>query len=110
MYGSKDPSSWTGELCDNDEKASNCPYFRPSHSIGEAAADFEECFSNDKYVYDNYRDIATLQWVLEIRGKRQPLLNRLILWILSFFTILSLRRKPYPLPEKDGDLPKDFWE
>ena len=110
MYGSDNPSSWTGELCDNDAKASNCPYFRPSHSIDEAAADFEECFSNDKYVYDNHRDIATLQWVLEVRGKRRPLFNRFIFWLLSFFTIFSLRRKPYALPGKEEELPEDFWK
>lgn len=83
LYGCEDPSGWAGELCYTDEKAESCGWFKPRKDSGEAEREFDLLLSDDVYVYENYRDVAALQWVLEDRVyKHRPgLIERLWRWL-----------------------------
>jgi hypothetical protein len=107
MYGSEDSTKWNGDICDDDVKSQHCPLFRPIMSVEEARLEFQTRLANDDYTYDNYRDIATLQWVLEdrIHKHQLSLWERFIVWI-RFRRI----KAPAPLPLLPaGDVPDDFW-
>jgi hypothetical protein len=101
-YGSQGPQagSWNGDVCDNDEKSSACPYFAASQTEEEAGAEFDELMKDVEYVFDNYRDVAALQWVLDVRGpgEAEPpppsLLERIFAWF---------RPKPALLPPAPAD-------
>jgi hypothetical protein len=81
--------------------------FKPRVGIENSKKEFLELLGNDEYVFDNYRDVATLQWVLGERVHERALnwFERLILWFrFSFIKVL----KPTPrLPE--SSLPEDLW-
>lgn len=70
MYGSQGPAAkdWNGDVCDNDGKSDGCPWFQASQTEEDAGAEFDELMKDVEYVFDNYRDVAALQWVLDIRG------------------------------------------
>ncbi len=68
MYGSESPADWPGDVCDSDSISSRCPMFRPLRTEEEASSDFKELLLDDKFVQSNYRDLAALQWVLDVRG------------------------------------------
>lgn len=110
MYGSSDPASWAGEVCDSDEKAASCPMFAPSVRREEAMAAFEELMRDDDHVYENYKDLAALQWVLgdRVHRHRPGLLERLLNWF-------AVRRAPVPapapaLPEPTDREMEDIWK
>lgn len=98
LYGSEDPLTWDGELCDNDDKSKSCKWFRPEIDRKQALLEYEELLRDDKYVFENYRDIATLQWVLDNRVhlKRPSLFER----IKTFLLILFSRPIPPALPPR----------
>jgi len=110
MYGSEDPASWAGEVCDRDEKAASCPWFSPAVPKEEALAAFDALLEDDGYVYENYRDLAALQWVLGDRVHRHPpgLWERLLDWMALLRTSPS---RPAPaLPEPADDQLEDIWK
>lgn len=93
-YGSQGPRAdeWNGDVCDGDEKSSECPWFRASQTEEEAGAEFDELMKDVEYVFDNYRDVAALQWVLDVRGPEEvqpepdlplPLWKRVFRWLTA---------------------------
>lgn len=122
MYGSHG-KDWNGDICDADEKAAGCPWFKAKLSEDEVGAEFDELTSDVEWVFDNYRDMATLQWVLDVRSPDevpdeppQTLLGRVLGW---FRQDLRLRTKPPQLPppeleepvtEPNPEIPKGLWD
>lgn len=107
MYGAEDPSKWLGDVCDKAETARGCGWFKPKTSVDEAKDEFVSLLADDEYTYDNYRDVATLQWVLNDRVHKKALSmwERLVIWIYSFF----IRVRP-PVPQlPEGEIPDDLW-
>lgn len=82
LYGCEDPAGWTGELCYTEEKAGSCEWFKPEKDLAEAEREFDALLSDDAYVYENYRDVAALQWVLEdrVHRHRPGLIERFWRW------------------------------
>ncbi len=107
MYGS-DKGTWPGDTCDEDDKARQCPMFKPRVSLEQAKSEFLDKLSDDEYVFDNYRDVATLQWVLGQRIHDVPLtlFERFLFWIKSKMW------KPVPLlpAASNSDIPSDLWD
>jgi len=112
MYGAKDTSTWPGDICDSDDKARQCPMFLPLVSIEQAKNDFLEKLSDDEYVFDNYRDVATLQWVLNERVYeiRLTLIERFWFWF-KFHFHKSDRLLPMnsELPISVSELSSELW-
>ncbi len=108
MYGSDDMTTWSGDICNDDSVARSCKYFKPLVSPDQARSDFLETLSDDKYTHDNYRDIATLQWVLNDRVYKMSLSwwERLILWFKTKFVRV---RRPLKSPPMNS-LPEDIWD
>lgn len=107
IYGSENPETWNGDICDTDEVAKECPMFKPWKSIKEAREEFEALLEDDQYIYRNHPDIAALQWALNIRLHQYkiPWYYRLILWIKSKF----IRTEPVvPKSLPPGD-PEELW-
>lgn len=103
MHGSSDPSTWNGDVCDNDDTARACDRFVPIVGLKDAESKFMEQLQDDAFVYGRYPDIAALQWVLEDRIGSKPLSlwERLLLWH-------ERRRTSSALPESDagGSVPE----
>ena len=87
MYGSDDASKWQGDICDTDSRAKSCPVFAPRMDVEQAKSEFLEKLADDEYVFNTYRDVATLQWVLGERVHSIPLSlwERFVLWVNSKF-------------------------
>jgi hypothetical protein len=68
-YGQSDPETWSGLICDDTSIARICPFFQPKKTVAVLAQEFDVLLEDDRYVYDNFLDIATLQWVLGYRIK-----------------------------------------
>lgn len=89
--GSENPAEWSGTICDRDSFSDGCPYFVPRVSAEAATAEFRELLLDDGYVYEHYRDVAALQWVVEDRRPRPP-------WYVRLLRRLGLMRELSPLP------------
>lgn len=85
MYGSDDPSKWGGTICDNNDISRSCKTFKPILNLEQAKQEFLESMVDDEYVFNNYRDVATLQWVLGERVHNFPLtlFEQFKFWIQS---------------------------
>lgn len=85
MLGSDDSSKWSGDICDSNETSKKCPFYSHKTSLEEATKEFDDLMKNDEYVYENYRDVATLQWVLETRyyKLKKSFFKRFLSWIRS---------------------------
>jgi hypothetical protein len=85
MYGSENPETWNGIICDRDEISKSCKYFIPKQNFTQAKENFLDILSDDEYVYENYKDIAALQWVLgdRIHKSGLSLFERFKFWIHS---------------------------
>lgn len=106
-YGSDDSEQWSGLICDKDEIARSCKWFVPSVSPKEAQDEFLELMGDDKLVYEEYRDIAILQWTLDDRVHKHALSwwERMILWLSSK---IFRPKAPAALPPAE-DIPEDLW-
>ena len=95
MYGSDDPAHWPGDVCDDDDTAKRCKWFKPKVSSEEAQSEFEGLLADDEWVYENHRDLAALQWALGDRIHRHGLSiwDRFWLWMASFSA-----KTPKPAP------------
>jgi hypothetical protein len=110
LYGADKPSEWKGDVCDKDETAEGCEYFKPKVTVEEAQEDFKNLVADDEYVFKNYRDIATLQWVLGERVSNMPftLIDRVVLFWHSVFRTADKLKETPELPEAPDDLwPED---
>jgi hypothetical protein len=119
-YGSAG-KEWNGDVCDSDDKSSDCPWFKAARSEEEVGAEFDAVLADVEFVFENFRDMATLQWVLDVRSPDEvpdeplpppSLLDRLLSWF---------RPKPPQLPppdpepeepvtEPNPDVPKGLWD
>lgn len=110
MYGAEDPASWKGDLCESDDISAACPWFRPLVNEDDAKSEFQGLLLDDQYVYDKYRDIATLQWVLDERVANRPfsLLERITTWLELWRARRARLRTPAPPPELP-EVPGDLW-
>ena len=106
MYGAENVKTWPGDTCDTDEKAKRCPMFKPSVSFDQARKEFMEKLSDDEYVFDNFRDVATLQWVLGERVHEIPLTfyERFLFWFKMKFWKPIPALPQLPAPELSSDL------
>lgn len=106
MYESNDAKNWQGLTCDSDEVSSSCSMFKPRTNVQDAKQEFLNLLVDDEYVFDNYRDVATLQWVLGERIHDVPLslLDRLSIWVRSLFI-----RVPKPITKNLLSLSDDLW-
>jgi hypothetical protein len=109
MYGSGDPEKWQGSTCDSDDISKSCSMFKPKIDANTAKDEFLELVSNDEYVFDNYRDVATLQWVLGERVHEIPLsvTERFFLWLRCLFTRVLKPSPQLPPPSISEDLWND---
>ena len=108
MYGCEDPSTWSGNVCDDDSVSRSCPMFKPLQSLQSARAEYMEKLSDDEWVFDNHKDMVALQWALSDRLHKMQLsvLERLILWFQVFFF-----RKAKPVRQlPEPPIPEDLWE
>ena len=105
MYGSEDISSWSGDVCVGD-KPKSCSVFKPRVSMQDAQNEFIELLANDEYVYDNMKDVAALQWVVNERVAfwKLSLFEKIALWFMKVFF-----RHPKLLPASTEELPEDIW-
>lgn len=108
MHNSHNASKWAGNICDSDDVSASCSLFNSRISIEEAKSSFLESLQDDEYVFDNYRDIATLQWVIGERVYSYGLswLERIFLWFRCKF--MKTRKPIQKLP--NPELPEDLWD
>lgn len=106
MYGAES-GKWPGNICDSDGVARSCPMFKPRTSVEEARHGFMEGLADDEHVFNNYRDMATLQWVLGERVHGWPLSwwERLWLFVMGFFA-----RTAKPLPRGPEHTIEGLWD
>lgn len=107
MYDSGDAKEWKGSVCDSDEVSSSCPMFKPRLNLEDAKSEFLDSLADDEYVFNNYRDVATLQWVIGERIHLEPLsiTDRIAFFMRSFFI-----RTPKPVTQLSLPLPEDLWD
>ncbi len=109
MYGADNPAEWPGDICDSDEMAQGCRFFQSKSTEAETIGEFNALMADDKYVYDNYKDIAALQWVIDhrIHLDRLSVWSKLLRWIDS---VKHRLHKPKLLSGKvEQDIPGDLW-
>jgi hypothetical protein len=108
MYGADDPMNWPGDVCD-DDVAKRCKWFKPKKSAKEAHDEFMELLVDDEWVYENHRDVAALQWVLDNKGHRVSrrflsVWERIWLWFVVCFTFVKKPAPSLPPFEDIGDV------
>jgi len=110
MYGSDDPENWPGDLCDRDDMADRCKWFEPLKSAKEAREEFDGFLKDDEWVYNNHRDLAVLQWVLDDRGTQTPrgFLSRWERFLLWLYVLLCRVKKPSPPQLMEGISEEDL--
>jgi len=109
-HGIENNLIWNGDICDTDSISKSCKLFSPKVSVDEARDKFGELMSDDKYVYEHYRDIATLQWILKNRiNNIFSLITIIYVW---FLMLLIKLKKQTPEKEKPDNLElivDDLW-
>jgi hypothetical protein len=66
MFGSEDPTSWPGTICEDPVDAKRCPpqAFTPRVSPVQVRTDFETQIKDLDWVKNNLPEVSTLLWVL----------------------------------------------
>lgn len=108
MYGADSPSTWLGDVCDSDEIAKSCKWFKPIISAATAKDEFLKLLEDDEWVFDNYLDIVALQWVLNDRVHLMMLTwwERFKLFLFLFF----FRHEKRAPQLEAAELPTDLWD
>lgn len=106
-YGAAE-GEWSGTVCDSESISRPCPYFQPRLPADSAKVEFLDTLADDEHVFDNYRDVATLQWVLGERVYDMPLsfMDRLVLWFAVLFARVPRASRQPSVPQ----LPSDLWD
>jgi len=65
MLGADDPENWPGNICDTVENAKTCPFFQTDFNKEDLKAEFKALLEDPDVLYEDYRDIAMLEWALE---------------------------------------------
>jgi hypothetical protein len=112
MYGSEKIDEWPGSLCDSDLISAKCPYFKPKISFKEAEKSYLELLKDDKYVFDHYKDMATLQWVLNYRiyESHLSIFDKIKIKFLSVIIFLKSLMKPRQSNQSLPELPEGLWD
>lgn len=107
MYGAAD-GEWSGTICDSESTSRPCPYFQPRLPADSAKIEFLDTLADNEHVFDNYRDMATLQWVLGERVYDMPLtlIDRVVLWFTVLFALVPRASRRESIPQ----LPSDLWD
>lgn len=113
MHGS-DSGVWPGVVCDSDDVSNKCKWFSPRVSSAEAEKHHDELMLDDKYVYNNYPDVAALQWVISGRiGSDKSWYFRLVAiftYIYRRFVNMVCRKKdPSKLGPEHEILEEGLW-
>lgn len=105
LYGCEDPAAWAGELCYTREKAASCGWFKPKVDPSKAEREFDALMADDAYVYENYPDVAALQWVVDDRIHRHGpgLFERLLRWLFRSRSKVPPQLPPQELPRLPSD-------
>lgn len=121
-------TDWNGEVCDElDRRAPNCPWFKPARSEEEVGLEFDEAMSDAEFVFEHYKDMAALQWVLDIRDSsdlpddppppepRLTLWERIVRWwrgprFAPQLPAPSEAEPEEPVTEPNPEVPKDLWD
>ena len=107
MYGASDPATWPGDVCDDDSVARGCKVFEPRQTADQAKEEFLSSLSDDEHVFNNYRDVATLQWVLgeRVHSMGLSIWERFLLWLRS-----KLIKRDALVPQlPESSVPDDLW-
>ena len=101
MYGSEDPKSWSGNICDEPIDAKRCLHFTPRVDKKALLIQFQTDLRNADWVQNNLPGMAELLWVLEMAD-----LPKLPLWKRVWFWLLRVRVEPIGLicSERLGEL------
>ena len=110
MYGSDDPANWPGSICDSDDVAKKCSWFNPLKNANDARAEFDAKLADDEYIFENHRDIATLQWVLgdglRVHKMKMPWWMSILLW----FRIRRVKVLPPAPQDQEPAISSDLWD
>lgn len=108
MRGADDPSSWSGDICGADGRACCRDHFVPVKTAATVAEEFMKSLEDDKFVYDNFRDLAALQWALGDRRPRLPWYRRLVVYLVGRF-IPPVPKLPAPAAEAVDKELESIW-
>ncbi len=108
MYGADSPATWSGDVCDSDGRSCCCDHFVPLKTVAEATDEFMSSLLDDKFIYDNFRDLAALQWALGDRRPVLPLWRRLVKAVLGRFYDVPAPLLPGISEAVDKEL-EDIW-
>jgi hypothetical protein len=107
-YGCGNPASWDRDVCDRDDISATCGEFKARLGADEAYDEFMALLEDDKYVYENFRDLAALQWVLEDRRPRLPWYARLWRSVFGKSSLAPLSLPPGASDEENREL-ENIW-
>lgn len=62
MLGADDPENWPGNICDTDEIATSCPFFKCKNDPDSLKAKFRTTIEPD------HSEIQLLMWALELES------------------------------------------
>lgn len=71
MYGSEDPETWGGTICEDPIDAQRCPLFKAKVTREALAAEFEAQIRDLEWVKTNMPEVHALLWALD-EDKERP--------------------------------------
>lgn len=83
MLGSDDPENWPGNICDTVENVRTCPFYRNRYDKDELKAKFDTVLEDPDVLYNEYRDIAMLKWILEEEPPALTWWQKFKLWFVG---------------------------
>lgn len=107
-FGCGDPATWDRDICDSDDVSSGCKEFKARIGADEAYDEFMALLEDDKYVYEHFRDLAALQWVLGDHRPRLPWYRRLYSYFFGKSSIAPFALPPGASDEVSREL-EDLW-
>lgn len=88
MFGSEDPETWSGDICEDPIDAVKCPFFTSRVSEDGLRSEFQANIDNPAWVSDNLPEVHGLLWVLDKTGvppaptaSPKPWWGRLFYWL-----------------------------
>lgn len=107
MLGANNPEEWKGTICDGDDVSMECPFFEAKKTRADIKKEFDEIMQDPVRLFDQYRDVAILLWVLgEDAGYdvKDPWYVRGLDWLKE---MLNPPRKPKSLPLSEDDYQRE---
>ncbi len=111
MYNSENPNKWKGDLCLGDTPKS-CPYFKNKHDINTVKNDFEELLKDDLFVAKHMKEIAILQWVLDVRLHSKFGFIHNLIFLFSYLRIKFIEKIKFMFNFSRKHIidRRDFWD